>query len=213
MHKIDKLNLVGKRVCIIGLQGSGKSELAKYLIRSHKSSFIIDPMDEYGFVDDDKHNIRFVPPSDDFDFSLIFESISTKEVKLFVVDEISRFCPSRQRGSKPIRDFADCCRHTNTAFIAIARRPGQVLSDFTELAHYLFIFRMRGRNDSLWLSNQAVDLPSAVHGLKPFHFICLSPDRNYEVFEPIPMGGSDGQSIRKTKSKGKGKRSKTDKPQ
>ncbi len=64
MHKIDHLSLIGKRVCIIGLQGSGKSELAKYLIRRYNSSFIIDPMDEYGFVDKDKQNVRFVPPSD-----------------------------------------------------------------------------------------------------------------------------------------------------
>ncbi len=209
MHKIDSLPLMGKRICIIGLQGSGKSELAKYLIRQHKSSFIIDPMDEYGFVDKDKRNIRFIPPSDDFDFSLIFDKISTRDIDLFVVDEISRFCPSRQRGSKPIRDFADACRHSNTTFIAIARRPGQVFTDFTELAHYLFIFRLRGRNDGIWLANQASDLPSAVHGLKQYHFIALSPDRTFEEFEPISMEDeNDRRQAWKTKTRGKRPRSK-----
>ncbi len=68
---------------------------------------------------------------------------------------------------------------------------------------------MRGRNDGLWLANQASDLPAAVHNLKPYHFIALHPDRTFEEFEPITMEGKDArQGIRKTKGKGKRARSK-----
>ncbi len=209
-HKLGAIDLRGKRVAIIGLQGSGKTELAKHLIRQHRSVFIIDPMDEYDCFDSLKSVVRFVPPNDDFDFSQVFDKIKSYEIDMMVVDEISRFCPSRARGAKPIRDFADICRHSNTAFVAIARRPGQVQTDFTELAHFIFVFRMRGKNDSIWLANQVADLPAAVHRLKPFHFICIFPDRTFEEFEPIPIGGKDVKRRRAKKAKSKDSQDRTE---
>ena len=185
-HSIDKLDLKGKRVCIVGLQGSGKSYLTKYLLTSFKTVFIIDPMDEYQVVDKDKSRIRVVV-KDNIIPDIVYNTIENTDLDLLVVDEISRFAPSRKTDNLRLRNYADICRHSGTTFIGVARRPGQVFTDYVELAHYIFIFRMRGRNDGIWLANQATDLPTTVHGLKQYEFVCLYPDRNYEVFPPVKI--------------------------
>ena len=185
-HEIDKLDLKGKRVCIVGLQGSGKSYLTKYLLRNFKKVFIIDPMNEYQIVDKDKNRIRIVI-KEDFIPDIVYDTIENTNLDLLLVDEISRYAPSRKSHNLRLRNFADACRHAGTTFIGVARRPGQVFTDYVELAHYIFIFRLRGRNDSIWLANQAADLPTTVHGLEQYHFVCLYPDRSYKVFEPVKI--------------------------
>ena len=183
-HPIDRLDLKSKRVCIIGLQGSGKSYLSKYLLKNFRKVFIIDPMDEYGLIDRDKNRVRIVVKDETIP-DVVYDAIENTNLDMLIVDEISRFAPSRKAHNKRLRDYADACRHLQTTFIGIARRPGQVFTDYVELAHYLFIFRLRGKNDGIWLANQAEGLPSTVHGLKQYEFVCLYPDRNYEVFPPV----------------------------
>ena len=183
-HPIDKLDLKGKRVCVMGLQGSGKSYLSKYILKNYKKVFIIDPMDEYNLIDRDKNRVRIVI-KDDIIPDIVYDTIENTNLDLLVVDEISRFAPSRKARNKRLRDYADACRHLGTTFIGIARRPGQVYTDYTELAHYLFIFRLRGKNDGIWLANQASDLPTTVHGLKQYEFVCVYPNRTYEVYPPV----------------------------
>ena len=185
-HPIEHLDLKGKRVCIIGLQGSGKSYLAKYILKNYKKVFIIDPMDEYQIVDKDRNRVRIVV-KDDLIPDIVMETIENTDLDMLIVDEISRFAPSRKAKNKRLRDYADACRHMGTTFVGIARRAGQVYTDYVELAHYLFIFRLRGKNDGIWLANQAEGLPSTVHGLKQYEFVCLYPDRSYEVFPPVKM--------------------------
>lgn len=185
-HEIDNLDLTGKRICVLGLQGSGKSYLAKYLMDRYKRIFIIDPMNEYHNIDRDKKRVRIVI-KDEIIPDVVFDTIENTHLDLLIVDEMSRFAPSRRTINPRLRNFADVCRHppTPTTFLGIARRPGQVFTDYIELAHYIFIFRLRGRNDSIWLANQATDLPTTVHGLKQFEFVCLYPDRTFKVMSPV----------------------------
>ena len=185
-HPIDKLNLKGKRICIVGLQGSGKSYLSKYLLQNFRRVFIIDPMDEYQIIDRDRNRVRIVIKDETIP-DVVYETIENTNLDLLVVDEISRFAPSRKAQNKRLRDYADACRHLGTTFMGIARRAGQVFTDYVELAHYMFIFRLRGKNDGIWLANQAEGLPSTVHGLNQYEFVCLYPDRTYEVFPPVKI--------------------------
>lgn len=183
-HAVDKLDLKEKRVCILGLQGSGKSYLAKYIIMRTKRVFVIDPLNEYQIVDRYKNRNRLVLTETTIP-EIVMDTIENDKMDLLVIDEISRFAPTRRQENKRLRDFADACRHHGTTFMAIARRPAQVYVDYVELAHYLFIFRLRGKNDSHWMDNQAEGLTEAVHALKRFEFVCLNPDRSFQVFPPV----------------------------
>ena len=185
-HEIDNLDLTGKRICVVGLQGSGKSYLTKYLLERYKRVFVIDPMDEYQIIDKDKNRVRVVLKEEVIP-DIVFDTIENTHLDMLIVDELSRFAPSRRSINSRLKNFADVCRHppTPTTFVGIARRPGQVFTDYVELAHYIFIFRLRGRNDSIWLANQAIDLPTTVHGLKQYEFVCLDPDRSFKVMPPV----------------------------
>ena len=54
------MDLTAKRIAIVGPQGCGKTELAKYIARQFGTALTIDPLDEYGSLPEQTHQ-RYIP--------------------------------------------------------------------------------------------------------------------------------------------------------
>jgi hypothetical protein len=67
----------------------------------------------------------------------------------------------------------------------ICRRPSQLNTDLTEIADYLFIFQLGGKNDIQYLNDLKQGLGEAVKNLPPFHFVTVYPDRSFRVSNPV----------------------------
>ena len=171
---------------IFGLQGSGKTILAKHILRQAKSHLVYDPLDEYSaftrYVPQDRYS---VPELDMFIMRL---GLRTKP-RLLVIDEANKYVrPKPAPLPKGVAELNDFSRHHDIAWLAVCRRPTQFHSDVTELAHYVFAFRLPGRNDRRFFDDMGAGLGSVVATLKPYHFLVIEQGLGGDAFihKPIP---------------------------
>lgn len=189
----------GKRFVIFGLQGSGKTVLARILLKTVKDSLVYDVHHEYpGFT---RYLVQYKQvQTHKPDDPAIWELnnlvnrivIGSGKIRLFVMDEANRYCPNHYPLPSSILQLNDDQRHDRIGFGSIARRPAQLNTDLVELAHYLFIFRLTGRNDYKFLEDIAVGLGDGVKALEDHHFMIVDPGRRFTEHPPVEcnvMGG------------------------
>lgn len=192
------LDLRNKAACIFGLPDSGKSTLANFIASQFGAkAFIFDTMNEFpdkpydSYVPRDRRNVAELE-------NVTRKIMASREYALFLIDETNRYCPSKPSPlPQAIADLNDFRAHYDLAVIYIARRPVQLNQDLTELAHFLFIFRLTGKNDIQYLNDIAEGLGDAVSQLKPFHFMGVFPDRSYSVFNPVKASFKTDKKIKK----------------
>ncbi len=198
------IDLEGKSFVILGLKGTGKSTLADKILNNYAeqamyydtlheapedSPFdIYQPKDRYS-VPELEAVIKAIVP---------LNASQLPKYRLFICDEANRFCPPKP-ASLPatVADLNDQCRHYLMSAGFIARRPSQLHQDLIELAAYLFIFRLTGKNDIKYLNNTVSGLGDAVVSLADFEFVTVNPDRSYFICNPI---APDKNWITKAKS-------------
>lgn len=189
-------DISNKGFCIFGQRGTGKSVLTKHLLASESNSIVYDILKEHqGFN-------RYIPshrqvklPDHSRDPAILELNnfvnrivIGSRAIRLFILEEANRYCPPKPKPlPQSILDLNDFLRHQRISFGCVARRPVQLNSDITELAHYLFIFRLAGRNDIQYLEDIAEGLGEAVKNLPEYHFIVVPQDRaRFYIHKPVP---------------------------
>jgi DNA helicase HerA-like ATPase len=183
-------DLTNKRFVILGLQGSGKSQLAKHLLQHEQAHIVYDVMHEHsGFnryiVKHRKHGKDGIDELNLFVQKVVIES---KRIRLFILDEANRYCPPKPAPlPDSILELNDWQRHWNISFGSIARRPTQLNSDLTELANYKFIFQLTGVKDLAYLDSIVKGLGDQVLTLPPFHFVIVYPNHQTEIQAPIKL--------------------------
>lgn len=181
------LNLRSKTFCVFGLRGSGKSTLVNWIATNFDNKCLVyDTLHE---VPEAAHYYSY-PPRDRYSVSelndVIAGVIAARRFDLFIIDEANRFCPSKPAPlPKGVTDLNDMCRHYGLGAGYVARRPVQLNQDLTELAEYIFIFHLVGKADISYLNDIAYGLGDTVLAIPNFHFVLVSPDRSYEVYDPI----------------------------
>lgn len=189
------LDLESKRVCIFGLPGEGKSVLLAHLARTYgRRAFIYDTMHEFPTnqpFDVYRPRNRYSIIELEQVLKAVVAAARKRDYKLVAIDEANRFAPSKPHELVPILgEINDCCRHieyNNFTPVFIARRPTQLNQDLTELAHYLFIFNLKGKNDIDYLEDFSTGLGAAVFNLPRFHFIVVDQRRQWQLYRPIPF--------------------------
>lgn len=181
------LDLSSKAFCIFGLPDSGKSTLAHMILTQFgRLAFVYDTLHEYPAQPFDSYEPggRYSAPELE---RTIRQVIASRKYRLFVLDEANRFCPTKPKPlPQAVADLNDWRAHYDLAAGFICRRPVQLNQDLTELAHYLFIFRMPGKNDRDYLNNLSTGLGDAAAQLPKYHFLVVDPERNYTVSSPVP---------------------------
>ena len=177
--------LDNKRFVVFGLMGSGKTELVKSILRSTDKHLIYDPMNEYpGFR-------RYVP-DDRQSSSELSEMVEAMVIpwkpRLFVVDEANKYIlPKPNPLPRGIADLNDLSRHWDIAWGAVCRRPTQFHTDVVELAHFLFIFGLHGKNDRVYLNDLKAGLGDTVDSLPQYYFAVVTDMREVVVHRPIDL--------------------------
>lgn len=186
------VDLTRKTWAVFGYKGSGKSILAQYIAASYGESCLY-----YDTLHDVPGEVKFhsYPPTDRRNIAELKNIAAlaqkSKQYKLLIIDEANRFCPPKPVPLPQfIADMNDWCRHPqyNLSVGYLARRPVQLNTDLTEIADYLFIFQLGGKNDIQYLNDLRTGLGDVVQNLKPYHFVLAGPDRRWLTFSPIDIG-------------------------
>ena len=193
------IDLTRKTWALFGYKGSGKSTLAKFIADSYGSGcFYYDTLHEVL----EPVKFDFYQPVNRQAVDELENTVElirkTKRYRMFIIDEANRFCkPKPVALPQGIADMNDWCRHPqyNLSVGYIARRPVQLNQDLTEIADYLFVFQLGGKNDIQYLNDLRDGLGDAVKDLPRYHFAQVYPDRTWEVMSPIsPPKGKNAQT-------------------
>lgn len=180
------IDITNKRFVILGLQGSGKTVLAKYMLSKCSRHLVYDTLREY------KGFIRYTPTDRNSKSELerMIKTLVFKKVKpqLFIIDEANRFIePKPTALPQGVNELNDWSRHIGISWGCICRRPTQLHTDMMELAHYLFIFCLRGKNDTAYLDSILPNLGDTVSNLKQYEFAIVTENRSVYVHQPISL--------------------------
>lgn len=187
MKDIAGIDLEDKRFIICGLQGTGKSVLVKTILKSFKNSIVYDVLKEHSgsnryLVTHRQRSPQAIAELNNFVNQVV---LGSKQIRLFIMEEANRYCPNHQPLPVSILDLNDFNRHDKIAFGCVCRRPTQLNTDLVELAHYLFIYRLVGKNDYAYLEAIAEGLGEAARALPDFHFLVVDQSRRFEVHKPV----------------------------
>ena len=181
------IDLKGKTSCIFGLRGTGKSTLLNYVANHFgNKALVYDTLHEV--PKEAKYNVyKPINRYNAGELELVTKSvIESKQYHFFAIDEANRFCLPKPNPLPPfIADLNDQCRHYQITVFYLARRPTQLNQDLTELADYLFIFHLKGKNDIRYLEDLSLGLGDVVLSLSPFNFVLVMPNRSFKAYSPI----------------------------
>jgi hypothetical protein len=186
------IDLKGKIWVDFGLRESGKSTFADHVLTTFgKQGLYYDTVHE----SPENSNYDIYQPKNRYSISeleTVIKAITPVKIndlpkyRMFVIDESNRFCPSKPSPlPQRVADLNDQCRHYLMSVGFVARRPCQLNQDLTELADYIFLFHLTGKNDLSYLDSLKQGLGDAVETLTNHQFIVLYPDRHYELMEAI----------------------------
>jgi len=190
------------RKTIVGLQGSGKTELAKKMIREktqkHQKVLIVDILGEYYKDKSLGHCDVFIPTNSvnpvvevaEMTYNYIitpYLETGKQPYRLVVYDEGSRYFQNKQPLPQQIGYLNDFARHLKIDIITIARRFTQLNTDLVELSHQLFIFNQTGINDIKRLNELSNGLGDIVVDLQPYYYVEVDQRRKYQIKPPIKI--------------------------
>jgi len=170
------INLTGKRLCVFGLPGSGKTNFTKVLLASTKKALIYDTLPEYKGFD------RYLPKYRDYSeesqdelnaFIRKYVTVKQKRPQFFIIDKADRYCPNRQPLPDQVDELNDFNRRFRLATGYIFRRPTQLNIDLVELAHYLAFFRLVGKNDYQYMEAISEKAGDAVRALESYQYVLV----------------------------------------
>ena len=189
------------RKTIVGLQGSGKTELAKKMIKQktafNKKVLVVDILNEYNNKALGKIDI-YIPDNSvnpvaevnqlitNYILNPYFET-GKQPYSLIVFDEASRYFQNKIPLPQSMGYINDMARHLNLDVITIARRFTQLNTDLVELSHNLYIFIQSGINDIKRLNELSMGLGDTVLNLPKYYYVEVDQWRKYNIKPPIKL--------------------------
>lgn len=185
------LSLQGKRFVIVGLQGSGKTIQAKHILSKFPRHIVVDFLKEYS-TNDYKRYVPTVRERGDAlkeEMNTFFRFVANKKSNfdMCLVDEGNRIAPNKGDMPPALWDLNDFNRHWDISLGFIARRPVQLNTDLVELAHYIFIYKLTGKNDKQYLNYLHEGLGDSVEQIQGHQFIFYEAGKGYQLCSPVPM--------------------------
>lgn len=196
-----KIEAFGRQGMVLGKKGQGKSNFVQHLLTQdrYRNTLVFDTNREHA----NTNLPRYVPKHRRGDKAraelgevLSRYVVTDREYRdirpdLVVLEELSRYAPSRGSMAEELGEFIDLARHYGVGLIGVARRPAQVDTDTVELADWLVIFRVDGDNDVKKLNRLSSGLGDAAADLPDYHFLVYD-GADWAVHEPVPEHDTTG---------------------
>jgi len=167
-----KLNLKNKKMLIAGIQGSGKTYLAKWISRNFKTAVYTPHINEWNEESVVIYkSLDFVREAHIF-FQLLKNWAKTGKIELGIIDEADMIF----RGHfdvlpKIMRDVVINHRHYNLALIFITRRPQDLPTRLWSICENLALFQIESPQAIRLYNNIYMDMGEMVRELSEHYFI------------------------------------------
>ena len=159
-------NFQGKKIAIFGIQGSGKTHMAKWLVRKHFKKAIVYKVTEDW---DNEQVFRYSPKNKIGEFEdfgkFVLRAAKEGKIDCVVIDEADMFFRTNYDLSPDWNELILMHRHLNIAIVLISRRPQDIPTRIVESCHHLFIFKIEGANVFKKFSEIHKDIPLMLSSL------------------------------------------------
>ncbi len=137
-----QLNLSGKKIAILGIQGSGKTVFAQNLAKDFKAIVYTPHIEEWKSI---KANVA---QFNDFlnDFEKFCMAIKRSKYKLIVIDEFDMLFSKGAMIKFHANDLFINHRHYDKIVAVLSRRPQDIPTKIFESCHYIAAFSLEGFN-------------------------------------------------------------------
>lgn len=196
-----KIEALGKQVMVYGKKGEGKSNFVQHMLsqEQYRNTLIFDTNQEHANLNLPRYCPRHRRGDEArAELGKVLESYVVTDTEyrgirpdLVVLEELSRYAPSRGSMADSLGEFIDLARHLDVGLLGVSRRPAQVDTDTVELADYSVIFRVDGDNDIQKLNRLSSGLGDAAASLEQYHYIVY--DGEWAVHRPVPEYDTTGE--------------------
>jgi len=141
------MDLTFKKIGIFGIQGSGKTILARKLIRTFRKPIVYEVNPDFR-----QDNCMIYKPKDltlatlDNFCAKVKQLALKKKCDCFIIDEFDMFCQGQMSLPTNLNDLVMNHRHYGLAMIFISRRLQDIPAKIVESCHHLFVFKIEGFN-------------------------------------------------------------------
>ena len=169
--KLKRDDLKEKKMVIMGLTGTGKTTLAKFIAKKFKT--LVYTPHKYEWLNEDVY--LYVP--DDFynDFSYVVDFVKKKakegKIDLLVIDEMDLLIRNNYQIENNFLDLLINHRHYGLSILGITRRLQNIPTQFYEECHFLFVFAIQSPNAIKKLNDIDGKIGDMAKNLKGHDFI------------------------------------------
>lgn len=162
-EKYFTTELENHKFCIFGLQGSGKTVLAKHLMRKNKGWIAYDTTGDF------KGLHRYCPENstsvEELENFIRFVMRKNGKIKGLIIDEADNYFPSNGRILPYASELITKHRHYGLSVGFLTRRPQDMHAKIVESSKTLFSFYQEGVNALKRLDDISAGLGDAVRNL------------------------------------------------
>jgi len=142
-----EFDLTEKKIGIYGIQGSGKTELAKGLVRTYFKKPIVYTSN-HDWDNEDVYLYRTDKPK--ADLRKFCEAMKEKarqgKISVIIFDDADLLFSSNMDIPLPLKDLHINHRHYKLALVFLSRRPQDIPTAIVESCHWLYILKCEGDN-------------------------------------------------------------------
>lgn len=154
-HFIETIDFKEHKTCIFGIQGSGKSELARFIVKKHfKTPLLYKVNPDW----DNQKNVLIYEPKNvmnEFEYFCSFARKKAMDGKIdcIILDEADLFIEWNYQLKEDLHDLILNHRHRGkekrgygVALLFISRRPQDLPTKLVESSKHICVFKMEGDN-------------------------------------------------------------------
>ena len=180
-----EVDIKNKKFAILGIQGSGKTVLAKFL--SMKMPTVIYTPHYYEWR---RQNGVYIYYPYDYKNELDLFTVAFKQSKRFkmvIFDEFDMAFQNNAQLPHHMNDLIINHRHYGKTVGFITRRPQDIPAKIIEQCHYLFIYTIEGKNVIQHLNDIHKGMGDMAKKIpyKSYHFILKEIGQKPKLMEPI----------------------------
>lgn len=183
------------KICIIGMQGSGKTTLAKKIVRTFKKPLVYGVYPEEWIHEPQKIRI-YIPPSftpeafEEFARILIAEQVNYKTFDCLLIDDADLFFNSNFSRYPSTNRLFISQRQLGLSLIFVSKRPQNLSTKIYENSDYIFIFAIEGVNVKKYVYNLHEEMKNLVPQLsRKNHLFIIKEIGKPPLISKVEEGG------------------------